>query len=85
MIKYRIKSEQEFITEFGTEWRSKVRYKWNRIGKMDHLFNTLLKEEQINIYKRVGEFMYDDWCISSDMIKEINVINYNDKKVLVYD
>ena len=94
MIRYRIKTEQEFINEFGDNWRNNIRFGWNDSGKMDYLFNL---EINYNYYKRClvndklllddnksFDFEIDDWCISSDMIKQIG-INYNEKKTLVYD
>ena len=89
MIRYRIKTEQEFIDEFGEDWRWRTGCRWNIQGIMDYLFGM-----EINNYKPNEDYyihwvdnpddFYFEWSISHDMIKKIT-INYNVKKVLVYD
>ena len=87
MTKYRIKTEKEFLDEFGEKWRTPHSYGCGRKGhyfneSMDYLLGTEINYngEDFNV-KILGTC----WMISKDMIKEIKVINYNDKKILVYD
>jgi len=91
MIKHRFKTEQEFIEEFGEDWKCRVN--WNNKTGMDYLLGTqIIIPSYVDIdgffhIKNTNEmYPYDRWFISSrKMLKEINVINYNEKKVLVYD
>ena len=84
MIRYRIKTEQEFLDEYGYKWRNsdyKTREGYFFNPSMDYLLGT-----EIN-YNGVDYDMYiphTGWQITKDMIKKIG-INYNEKKVLVYD
>ena len=89
MAKYRIKSEQEFIEEFGTFWKKKVH--WNSGNLMDYLFDTKLDnytDKHFNsnfdfIIIRIDDDGYN-WYITSKMVKQI-LPNYNENKTLVYD
>ena len=91
MIKYRFKTEQEFIDEFGTEWKYKT--SWNNKDGMDYLLGTQINipididiDGFFHIRNTNEKYLYSKWCISlRKMLKEINIINYNEKKVLVYD
>ena len=81
MTKYRIKTEEEFIEEFGERWKSKVG--WNGSG-MKHLFGI---EINVPFNINIGGFIFckmGKWFISKLMVKQIG-IDYNHKKVLVYD
>ena len=96
MIRYRFKTEQEFINEFGQDWRE-VGSKF--VKPMDFLLGKELEQETIYSviqYNRYNEkiefsnendhFNYYGWSISKHMIKEIKTIpTYNEKKRLVYD
>jgi len=94
--KYRIKTEKEFLDEFGYNWRMVVRYHF--IKDMDHLLGQDIEETYyikfLNENNRLDftkhlyfSFKNFGWFrFSPDMIKEINVgINYNEPKKLVYD
>ena len=91
MIKHRFKTREEFIDEFGYQWKDKVN--WNNKTGMDYLLGTqIIIPSDVDIdgffhIKNTNEmYPYNRWCISTiKMLKEINVINYNEKKVLVYD
>ena len=92
MTKYRFKTEQEFIDEFGDKWKSKVC--WNGYGRMDYLFGIEIQgynEDYFNtdicdfMLKNTSNGYVSYWCISNDMVKQTQLINYNEKKVLVYD
>lgn len=63
---YRIKTEEEFINEFGDNWRSKTEAYFTH--SMDYLLGKELNEEQINEYKKNGNFYIDGWGISKGMI-----------------
>ena len=36
--KYRFKTEQEFISEYGINWRDTINRKWRSDNRMDFLF-----------------------------------------------
>ena len=94
--RFRIKTEEEFLTEFGTNWMSNIRYGWNNDGRMDFLFG-------VNIEQNISEddFLDEDffinitdnqdgytWMISRDMIKENSKYGYDllySKRNLIYD
>ena len=92
MIRYRIKTKQEFITEFGEKWRTHVPQSF--IEEMDYLLGDEINQETIStilegknyldLTNKYKHFDYDDWTISYPMLKLISP-NYNDKKILVYD
>ena len=75
MIKHRIKTEQEFLIEFGTNWVNKVI--WNPVGDMDYLFGMEI-DTPINI-EDYFICHIDNWYINNKMIKLIG-IDYNEKK-----
>jgi hypothetical protein len=73
---YRFKTEQEFIKQFGTDWRRRVNFNWD--GEMDYLCG------------KVFPFMnnwgaYDCWIINNKMLTEnkSKVPNYNPKKIII--
>ena len=87
--KYRFKTEKEFIEEFGYDWRNIINRKWRLDNRMDFLFGVEIDHEYVESIKKegwnFGRGVCSGYIISTDMIKEINIINYNEKKVLVYD
>jgi len=88
--KYRFKTEQEFISEYGINWRDTINRKWRSDNRMDFLFgmeidNVVYVESIKKDGWNFGRGVCSGYIISTDMIKEVNVINYNEKKTLVYD
>ena len=104
-MKYRVKTKEEFIEEFGERWYD-PKYRplgstCNFVSDMSELFGYeipsdfykhldknwfYLNSNDIDFRIRVYSInVYGRWSLSIDMIKEIKVINYNEKKVLVYD
>ena len=90
MIRYRVKTEQEFLEEFGSEWKYKT--SWDNKGHMDYLFGYILPDDYTNenfndefdfyvVYNQFGR----SWYIITKMVKQIITPSYNEKKVLVYD
>ena len=70
--KYYIKTEQEFIEEFGKgykTWESDV--SWNSEGDMDYLFGKKLTDKQVNEILTDYRCIIDDWSIDKKMITEI--------------
>lgn len=76
---YRIKTEKEFIDEFGEDWKSDV--SWNSRGHMDYLFGTDLPFDIIYINRIISGYVYnleltntntqtnqDFWCIVKEAI-----------------
>ena len=57
---FRFKTEAEFITEFGTDWKERVQHKWNSDGDMDYLLG-----------KPYSEVSTTGWRISIDMLTQI--------------
>ena len=60
MKQYRIKTEAEFIEEFGEDWREKIRYVW--VDEMNYLYGFELMSGE--------EHCLDDYFISEDMITD---------------
>ena len=67
--KYRIKTEQEFIDDFGEDWENKTKDTFIRPEMEKYLGITLTDENMKNIddCKQV----FDVWHVSKDMVKEI--------------
>lgn len=67
----RFKTEQEFIQEFGKDWRDDVQYTW-KSPEMDRLLGTAVPEATARRLRVVDEaYMTDNgikWTISSDMV-----------------
>lgn len=64
---YRIKTQKEFLKEFGTDWRSKLRYVWIS-PSMDGLFGKkITHKEYYDIHNDIRGI--GPWSISLDMIK----------------
>lgn len=73
---YRIKTEKEFIKEYGNNWRNLV--KSNFPEKMDYLLGKKLIK--CYIYYRGKDIIdIDNWIISKDMLKDITVENRKNK------
>ena len=62
MTQYRIKTEQEFIEEFGCRWRVIVENEWIS-PEMDHLFGKLVETND--------EQEIDTWSVSPSMITSL--------------
>jgi len=72
-IKFRFKTEQEFIEEFGPEFSYKVKHCWARPA-MDKLFGRTIDKVFLQEALEVSfgielYFKYGSWRISIDMIK----------------
>ena len=86
MLTYRVKTKQDSIDEFGENWRNKkgeCRWGYYFNPQMDYLLGSELpnydiKDDKVNT-------PYGNWILTRDMIKKNNIINYNEKKVLIYD
>ena len=98
--KYRFKTEQEFINEFGWNWRYLVYLKFTT--PMDYLLGTEIPNDKYLVHKdskgRIdlndnrkvfflgGYNTFNSYFISNQMLKEERIgIDYNEKKTLVYD
>ena len=91
MTKYRFKTEQEFIDEFGTNWKSRIYGCWNHIENigMNYLFGSELPIESYNNFptdwfeKNKNDFFrlqiprrgFEQDCIWSITIDMIKEIN----------
>jgi len=67
MKKYYIKTEQEFIEEFGEDWRKSESIDWNPDGQMDHLFGQEVKTDEFH--------RFNHWNIYPNMIKTVDITN----------
>lgn len=90
---YRFKTEDEFIKEYGEQWRDNIDYGWD--SGMDYLFGKEYEytkqqiEEQTNIYYDLPEAIFDGhsdyrWTISWDMLtkNKPKVPNYHSRKII---
>jgi hypothetical protein len=81
--KYRFKTEEEFIKEFGKYWQSDVN--WNSNGDMDYLFgidfDNYLNDEGFASIRNKGFRGPYNWTICNEMlIQNIEKPNYSPKK-----
>ena len=91
-IKYRIKTEQEFLEEFGEEWRTKVYFNTN--GYMDYLLGSDITVDirntdydgniikNINIPNRNPSIDVLYWVITPNMMRNIPIANYSPRKTV---
>lgn len=85
MIKYRFKTKEEFIKEYGDNWRDEVECSWTE--SMDYLFG--LTKSQLNLLDSQTIVNVDGWNISRDMITtnntdEVHIKITNDKTIATY-
>ena len=66
MKKFRIKTEEEFINEFGVNFRNEIKFSF--IHDMDYLMNKPVPKHILNSVLRGNRTMWDGWWISKDMI-----------------
>ena len=75
MDKYRFKTEEEMIRDFGKDWRHVL--EWNYNGRMDYLLNKPFNGE----YLITKEMYIDDWSIDHRSLTKI-APSYKSKKIL---
>lgn len=94
--RFRIKTQEEFITEFGYNWMTRVKYSWNGDGMMDYLFGIDVEHDITDDDLLDDDFYFntkDDtnnytWMISKDMITENSINSFQYiyiKNRLVYE
>ena len=94
--RFRIKTEEEFLTEFGSNWMSIVKYSWNGDGMMDYLFGIDVEHDitdddllDVNFYFNTKDDTNNyTWMISKDMITENSINSFQSiyiKNYLVYE
>ena len=99
--KYRFKTKEEFIQEFGNDFRNKIC--WNNMGRMDYLFGTICKvnieklnnvnsyfeynkmENRINKHIEIEDSNGRNWCIFREMLIELVVEPDYKPRKLIYD
>ena len=82
MIKYRFKTEEEFIKEFGNNWWAKVDGYWAE--GMNRFLGKPMKELNELEHSRIA--FVDGWRISRDMVVENRQTvepKFEDKKVIL--
>lgn len=62
----RFKTEQEFLEEFGQDWRGDVRYQW--VEAMDYLLGKQIDPDKLLSTGRPDLQYYDNFSVSSDMV-----------------
>lgn len=70
-MKYRIKTKEEFIRDFGQGWRKVVRYSFT--PDMDYLLGQPLESYNPNSLGNLA----DQWSISKDMVTTDPIIEPN--------
>lgn len=87
---YRFKTKDEFIEEFGYNWRSSVPSHW--VIEMDPLLGEDVKSDvPQSVWERNGTFTYDDddsqgsWVISKKMMTPNNSLPSYGRRKLVYE
>lgn len=77
--RFRFKTEEEMISDFGENWREEIRFGW--LHEMDWFIGrTIPKKHHLECFKTyIGIQDYFimirddcDWCIGQHMIKSIN-------------
>lgn len=68
MKSLRIKTKEEFIKEFGENWRRNT--PWTNSDSMDYLFNYKLTKSQCIEFEKINKIEIDGWCIYETMIAE---------------
>ena len=63
---YRIKTEKEFINEFGSAWRTEVELAFPH--EMDAFLGISLSKEQVKEFEMSNTLHLDRWVFSRDMI-----------------
>ena len=74
---FKFKTEEEFLEEYGNNWGRKIKNKWNPMGSMDFLFNTIIEPkfniDFLKVWMLIEDVViYEGWQISRDMIKPVN-------------
>ena len=87
MIKYKyfIKTEQEFINEFGINWRDKNYDGFYFVSGMDYLLGTKVDKLSYDMLSIWEYFVLGRYRITQSMVKKVNLIEYNNKRELVYE
>lgn len=71
MIKYRFKTKEEFIKEYGDDWRRQVEHSW--VKSMDYLFG--LPKNELNLLDSQNSVEVDGWTVSRSMITTVDNID----------
>ncbi len=74
-IAYRIKTKQEFMLEFGPDWKTMIHFTW--VPEMDQLFGIILPD---SVSKKIIAHGYEHWrflsgsicALSRDMITPVD-------------
>jgi len=77
MNKYRFKTKEEFIKEYGDKWRHTNPVFWN--SKMDYLLGTPFK---LTVIEGKNCYNVGRWIISIHHLKKDNIPNYNKRKFI---
>lgn len=94
--RFRFKTAEEFISEYGRGWMSIVKYSWNSEGMMDYLFGIDVEHDITDDDLLDDDFYFNsendtnnhNWVISKDMITENNINSFQSiyiKNRLVYE
>jgi hypothetical protein len=70
-MKYRIKTREEFVKEFGVDFTDNHEVNWNSAGDMDHLHGRILTKSESNEMVLNGCLPIDDWYIQRNHVVEL--------------
>lgn len=68
-LKWRFKTEAEFIEDFGTTWYDKVKNGWS-VSEMNGFFGKEIPENEAKSAIRDNSGRYERWSVSADMITD---------------
>jgi hypothetical protein len=51
---WRFKTEEEFLAQYGEDWKRSIDERWNESGKMDYLFGKEIKPKYLERDGRPG-------------------------------
>ncbi len=89
MIEYRVKTEEEFLEEFGRGWRNRVSATFPE--EMDYLLGEEIVGEKLTEQCKKGYTLYvpdrlfqpSSYSLSPDMYKKVDIKPIVDKRVAV--
>ena len=89
MVKYRFKTLDEFVKEFGDNWYNIVTFSWSREHMDDFLGKDLsvyMNEKQLELMNGTGTSSFNinsfHFMISTDMVVKKLLPSYKPKKII---
>lgn len=79
----RIKTEKEFLSQYGEDWRRVVELHWS--PNMDYLFGKLIDTSFMSEKYGNAKYTKDGWNISNDMVIEGPEIDWDESLKEILD